>query len=311
MYAPPRVTLHRRAPAHRTAADQGVSIRALTDRDDRRLERETASVTLTITTCKRLDLFEMTMRSFLRCCTDAARIRRWICVDDDSSPSDRARMREGYPFEYVWKGPDERGHARSMNLLRDKVDERPTEFVLHLEDDWEFLEPHAFVSDAIAILRHDDDLGQVVFNRHYAEAPGERYDGGVHVAASPGEHPAYIVHEHYPFGSEEYAAAMRRAGGRPSQAYWPHYSLQPSLVRFGVWRALGRFDEQLPAVQFEREYAERYCAAGWRTAFFSGISARHIGRQRAEWNSTTKHNAYALNVGGVSERRLRGPAPRV
>lgn len=283
------MTLDGRAPAHTTDGD-------------------TASITLTITTCKRFDLFDRTMRSFQRCCTDLHRIRRWICVDDDSSPEDRARMRERYPFEYVWKRADEVGHARSLNLLRDKVGEQPTEFVLHLEDDWEFLTPRAYVSDAIAILRSDERLGQVVFNPNYVEAPGEPFYGGFPVAASP-EHPAYTRHEHHPMYTEEYDAFVRRAAGRPNHAYWPHYSLQPSVLRFGVWRSLGRFDEHLPGTRFEWEYAERYRDAGWETAFFPTACTRHIGRLRAEWNDASKPNAYALNARAAQHGRLRGPAP--
>lgn len=284
------MSLHGRAPGHTT-------------------ERETESVTLTITTCKRFDLFEVTMDSFLRCCTDADRIRRWICVDDGSEPRDRERMRERYPFEYVWKGPDERGHARSLNLLRDKVGERPTEFVLHLEDDWEFTTRRPYVADAIAILRNDDRLGQVVFNPNYVESPEEPFVGGYPVPASPGRHPAYIVHEHHPMYTEAYDEFVRRTGGRHNQAYWPHYSLQPSLLRFGVWRSLGRWDERVPAARFEWEYAERYRDEGWQTAFFPVACTRHIGRLRSEWNNPAKRNAYQLNERAA--RRLRGPGPRV
>jgi hypothetical protein len=42
-------------------------------------------VTLSITTCKRYDLFEKTINSFLHCCQDIYLITRWICVDDNSS----------------------------------------------------------------------------------------------------------------------------------------------------------------------------------------------------------------------------------
>ncbi len=47
--------------------------------------KETANITFTMTTCKRLDLFVPTMNSFLRCCTDRHLISRWIIVDDNSS----------------------------------------------------------------------------------------------------------------------------------------------------------------------------------------------------------------------------------
>ena len=50
-------------------------------------------ITLSITTCKRFDLFEKTMNSFLHCCKDLHLINRWLCVDDNSSDQDRLKMK--------------------------------------------------------------------------------------------------------------------------------------------------------------------------------------------------------------------------
>lgn len=255
------------------------------------------STTLTMTSCKRYDLFERTVDSFLACCSDHDRIERWICVDDNSSEADRARMRERYPFfEYIWKGPDQRGHGRSMNVLRELIAERPTEFVLHLEDDWEFFQPAPLIGDAEAILRHDERLGQVLFNRNYAEVnePGDPFVGGIPVDGVAGEHPAYVVHEHYRPNSPEYDAFYERVGARANHAYWPHYSLRPSVLRSAVWRELGPFEET-PNMLFELYYASRYRDAGWRSAFFPGIVCRHIGRLTTERAPIANLNAYERN----------------
>ena len=50
-------------------------------------------VMLTITSCKRLDLFTKTMNSILNCWTDIENIDYFFCVDDNSSEEDRAVMR--------------------------------------------------------------------------------------------------------------------------------------------------------------------------------------------------------------------------
>lgn len=55
-------------------------------------------ITLTITSCKRLDLFVKTINSFMQCCKDIHLIDEWFCVDDNSSIEDRLRMQELYPF---------------------------------------------------------------------------------------------------------------------------------------------------------------------------------------------------------------------
>jgi hypothetical protein len=91
-------------------------------------------ITCTITTCKRLDLFERTMNSFLSMCLDLHLIAQWICIDDTSSQSDREQMQRLYPFlTFIWKSENEKGHAQSMNQLLDRI---RTPYVFHLEDDW-------------------------------------------------------------------------------------------------------------------------------------------------------------------------------
>ena len=61
-------------------------------------DNEIPLVTFSITTCKRMDLFEKTMNSFLNCCEDILSIDKWICVDDNSSKEDRQKMEKLYPF---------------------------------------------------------------------------------------------------------------------------------------------------------------------------------------------------------------------
>lgn len=56
-------------------------------------------VIITFTTCKRLDLFQQTIHSILNMWHDIHMIDYWYCVDDNSSESDRAIMREKYPLD--------------------------------------------------------------------------------------------------------------------------------------------------------------------------------------------------------------------
>ena len=46
-----------------------------------------------ITTCKRFDLFEKTINSFIQCCKDVLLIDKWLCIDDNSSDTDREKMK--------------------------------------------------------------------------------------------------------------------------------------------------------------------------------------------------------------------------
>lgn len=243
---------------------------------------DAARIALTITTCKRFELFERTVESFLRCCRDHARIDEWICVDDNSSTEDRARMKARFPFfTWVWKDENARGHAHSMNLITDLVRTGGFDYVLHLEDDWEFFETRDWIGDALDVLAQEADCGQVLLNRNYAELPEDRDILGGVVRATPSG-TGYRLHVHEPGPV---------AHGRTA-AWWPHYSLRPSLTRAKVFQRLGRYD---PASDhFELDYARRYHQAGLRSAFLDTIGLKHIGKLTNE----SGDNAYSLNEQG-------------
>ena len=98
-------------------------------------------ITFTMTTCKRFDLFEKTMNSILNCFQDIDMIDYFLCVDDNSSDEDRQKMQKLYPFfTFYFKNSDEKGHIKSMNIIRDYVIETSqTPYIIHLEDDWKFI----------------------------------------------------------------------------------------------------------------------------------------------------------------------------
>jgi hypothetical protein len=265
-------------------------------RDDTRIESlgragaESGEVTLTITSSKRPELFVKTVNSFVNCCTDVERIGRWICVDDNSSAEDRREMQRLFPFfEFIWKGPEQKGHARSMNLILDAV---TTPYWLHLEDDWQFFEALPYVTLALEILEEDRGLGQVLFNRHDAESLEDRgLPGGVIRRTATGRR--FLEHLHLAPGTPEYDEFVCAHAGSLSNVYWPHYSLRPALLRMSAIRAVGPYDED--STHFELEFANRYQQRGFRSAFLDTICSLHIGRRTTERSSAAEPNAYELN----------------
>ena len=251
-----------------------------------------AEVTLTITTCRRRELFEKTINSFLNCCTDVRRISTWLCVDDGSSAEDREWMRERYPFfEFLFKNPEEKGHARSMNMLLDRLE---TPFWLHLEDDWHFFVRDAYIEKALAVLEDDPALGQVLFNRNYGETLGCREIAGGTVDRTRREGQRYRRHVYIAQDTSEYrdfSESLPR--GTLHVAYWPHHSLRPSLTRTAAIHDIGRFDPK--ARHFEREYAQRYTDRGYRSAFLDAIHCLHLGPLTWERGDDRRLNAYDLN----------------
>ena len=247
-------------------------------------------VTLSVTSCRRLDLFIGTICSFLNACTDIELVDRFLCVDDNSSTEDRGEMRRLFPFfEFIAKGPDDKGHGRSLNLIRDAV---RTPWLVHLEDDWHFFARRAYIGPALEILGEDPGLGQVLFNRNYAETLEDREIPGGFARRSAGHGHRYIVHEHYPFNSDEHRR-FQESHGRGSNAWWPHYSLRPAVVRTSVFERVGPFDES--AALFEQDYSHRYVRAGFRSSFLDGVFALHTGRLTTERGEGARPNAYDLN----------------
>lgn len=243
-------------------------------------------VTFTITTCKRPDLFYRTINSFLQCCLDVDLIDRWICIDDNSNENDREEMQKKYPFfEFIWKGPAEKGHVQSMNILRETV---KTPYQFHCEDDWSFICPGHYIQMAMEILQTDRTIGQVLINRNYAEFLDHiSHRGGHHDQTLSGLQ--YIRHQYV--GDEHDRNKLTQFLGA-GHFYWPHFSFRPSLIRREVFDKVGPYHD---IIHFEMRYAERYTQARYKSVFFPSIYCIHIGRPTSEWQDPTKPNAYALN----------------
>lgn len=245
----------------------------------------------TITTCKRYDLFEKTINSFINCCNDLDRIDHWFCVDDNSSEEDREKMKDFYPFfEYVFKNETQKGHCVSMNIIHDKICKGGYEYVLHMEDDWQFVNKYNYISNALQIFKENQSYGQVLFNRSYAEV--EMYKkhlaGGKALTTMKGLR--YVLHEYFPRGTHEYNEYLKQLK-HPSSTYWPHFSFRPSIVKCSVLKDVGKY---YATAHFEMAYANEYVARGYRSTFFDTFTCIHTGKKTWETNKE-KSNAYDLN----------------
>jgi hypothetical protein len=249
-----------------------------------------------MTTCKRYDLFHQTMNSFLNCCTDTDLIDKWICVDDNSSEEDRTRMRKNYPFiTLICKTPEQKGHPTSMNIIQDMIENTNAEYLVHMEDDFHFVEERPYIADAITVLEENEKYGQVLFNRNYAEYGEKKRYGGRHIRGGVSKRTKnginYVEHVHYPGGTPEYQKYVNQFMGHLTVTYWKHFSFRPSVHRCSVWKEVGYFYK---TSHFELEWAKEYVRRGYMSAFLDTISCIHIGKKTWE-NSHKDKNAYKLN----------------
>lgn len=246
-------------------------------------------ITFTITSCKRFDLFEKTMNSFINCCIDLDRIDYWLCVDDNSSPEDKKSMQEKYPFfTFYWKNPSEKGHPQSMNIIRDSV---KTPYIFHMEDDWKFFHRRNYISDCMEVLSADPSIGQCLINKNYAETIGdESIVGGLRAVTKRGI--KFFIHEYTPDQTSKDAFTSKYNNNR-NCAYWPHFSFRPSLLKRDVLIVLGPYNEEIS--HFEMEYSHKYANKGYKSCFLDGIFCLHTGRLTSQRNNKEIPNAYDLN----------------
>jgi len=258
------------------------------------------SITITTTTCKRLDLFIQTVNSFLECCLDIGDyLYEWIVIDDNSSDDDRKIMKKYYPFiNFIYKTPDQKGHARSMNMLIDVI---KTPYVVNLEDDWRFFTKDNYLTKCLDVLNENDKYGQCLFNRSFGEDLGSvsRIVGGYRRYTKNGLR--YYIHE-YLIGNA-LQQTISKLNGKTHCIYWPHYSLRVGITRTSVFKKLGYYNEK--AGHFEQDYAYRYYLEGrYLTTYLDSVYCTHIGRRTYE-RDTDKLNAYDLN-----EEKQFGQSPK-
>jgi len=243
-------------------------------------QNQNQKVFLSITTCKRYDLFVKTINSFMTCCKDIDKIDYFFCIDDNSSEDDRKNMVKEYPFfEYYFKNESEKGHLTSMNIIWNKLDELKPKYWLHMEDDWLFFKPFDYVTKSIDFLEKykKQNIHQILFNKNYAETI-EDYDlvGGTKLEGDD-----YILHI-----KDEEGIIGRNC------SYWPHYSFRPSMCLVETILNLGNFNSE--NTFFERDYADKYYEKGFKSAFYNEIVCIHTGRLTSE-RYGNKKNAYQLN----------------
>ena len=244
-------------------------------------------IILTMTTCKRFDLFQQTVNSITNTWTDIDVIDYWFCVDDNSSQEDRNQMKRKYNWiDYYMKGPEEKGHRKSMNIIWDKLNElRPT-YWIHMEDDFRFHCRTDYIKTGIKYL--EGNIKQVLFNRNYGEQIKD-----------------YAILGHAPFGGTQEIVLHDHKSGSfnyPNCHYWTDYSFRPSIIKVDAILELGNYDS---ANQFfEKDYADRWYGAGFRSAFLNQITCEHIGKLTSD---RTGENAYTMNDESQFVKKIETP----
>lgn len=105
---------------------------------------------------------EQTLNSFVNCCTDVARVGRFLVLDGGLSAQDRAELVQHYGFlEFVSPPSTPLSPPAALPYLRTQIHER---FWLHLGEGWRFFAPEDVITRLTAVLQAEQQVFQVGIN---------------------------------------------------------------------------------------------------------------------------------------------------
>jgi len=245
---------------------------------EKRVSSSAEKVVVTMTTCRRPDLFLRTVYSFLLMCKDWDwYVSDWYVLDDCEPRSIEEWKKQRVPSFITFVNKTQmgypRGHPGSMNAVLELT--KDADYVIHLEDDWQFVEPKNYIFDSLKILYEEPSVCQVLFNENITEfitdtpiLAGHRKQSKIY---SGFEYALHVNNNESTFSQTVGAYAKSLSNFRQNY-WWPHFSLRP-----GVWRR-SCFNESFGEVQFEYRYALKYFALGHRTAYLLGVNTFAIGK---------------------------------
>jgi hypothetical protein len=227
-------------------------------------------ITMTITSCRRYNLLERTLKSFFECCIDADCIEKIILIDDNSEPDDLHKINSllrsiGKPYLLLHKSDALKGHIEALNILYDLI---KTDFLIHLEDDWEFKIKDTFITKAFSVMATDNSIKQVLF-RVNAEIMAVDQ-----IKQNTKDGIEYI----------KYNYVGQHARDKHNRPAWSGWNLNPALWNYSAIKTLGKFVADKS--NFEYFYSRQFWKMGFKTAYFTVNFCEHIG----EGNSSYKLN---------------------
>lgn len=252
-------------------------------------------ILMTITSCKRIDLLQVTLNSFLVCCTDLHKISKIVLVDDHTGSDKLEIIRKQYPCIQIISN-NKGGHINSLNIIVELS--KQYDYVIQLEDAFHFFEPRNYVTDCLNIFKDNTMIGQVAFTMNSTEVLEKPVAGSIKHKTSGGN--AYFIHRHIKETSECTIANKDRVIDEqrllPSNLvvslnnyYWPGFTLRPMMIRSSVYSVIGNFYRSM---FFEMDYGQLFYAMGYLVAFLPTVCFEHIGKKSYE---KTGANAYELN----------------
>lgn len=239
---------------------------------------------LTITTCKRYDLLEKTIKSFVKHCTDFKEISDVILYDDSSTDEDRRKIFDLLYSNFKYSKLTfrlfhqhsfltDRRHLEIMKIWKEDISSY--DYVFHLEDDWEFFKDFS-LSNSVDILRNNTEIAYCGFNRGLIKDKDNNYS----VESNNGFWT--WVYDN----TKDYSDLFIDEYSGNNIPNWPYFTFTPGVHDVTKLNTLSNFSNSKDF--FERDFGKRY-AKYFKSCFNIEQIVTHIGHLSAyELNNSNR-----------------------
>jgi len=226
-------------------------------------------VSLSITSSKRYELLQMTIRAFVTFCEDLNIIDNVIFFDDSSSEIDKINMegllKDKFPNKnilithfYENSFQDGYRHSRILNEMRQKLIETDTDYFFMLEDDYLFVN-HFTIKEPIDLLEKHEDYGYVGYAQSYKNFPSDFTPKLIGDYWEWYYDPNKPINEHL-FIDEVSAVQTMIPNLWMQYINWPSFSLRPGVNHTQRFLSVGEFstDYNINQMRTELDFAIRW-----------------------------------------------------
>lgn len=241
-------------------------------------------------TYNRSDLLSLAVEAMRQAVETLPRLSTEFIISDDGSSDEHRRGMATLQADRVIHAERNRGLSHNHNQA---IGACRGEYILSLQDDWDFVGDPKLILAALEILESDQAVGVVNFIPPTAEIPWLE-------KSSPGGY-RYIVFEN------DGLPYTRPGASRP-------YSDRPHLKRASFARDLGPYRDDLPMTRAELDFQMRVATQDrWKVAYLQNdLSFKHLGAERTFNPSILRAQRleafYAVPIVGPIYREVRASA---
>jgi hypothetical protein len=253
-------------------------------------------VSLTLTTCKRLDLFVQTIESFVKHCSDIELFDTIIHYDDSSSDDDRQQMllllNSLFPNKLICTRRfnqetflTKKRHSKIMKIWKQDTESMGLDYVFHLEDDWVFVKDFN-ITDGIEILKNRDDVALVGYSWEKKEFPSD-----IFVPEMINSYWEWFYSKNYEINEILWPDITEikylPVGHWVKIINWPYFGFRPAVHDIKKLKTLDTFNDTVD--DFELEFAKRF-SEKFKSFFHSNRITYHIGNEMSSYdiNNSTR-----------------------